>query len=77
MGEVADDQKNKGLSGQSETIELYDLLTPDEIMRQFARNDRLKRQLVLWAGHHPMMLQRVIYYDREGPLGVHAGMPRS
>lgn len=71
LGEVAQDQKNKGLSGQSETIELYDLLTPDEIMRQFARNDRLKRQLVIWAGHHPMMLQRVIYYDQQGPLAFY------
>lgn len=69
IGEVAQDQKKDGLSGQSETIELYDLLTPDEIMRQFARNDRLKRQLVIWAGHHPMMLQRVIWYDSSGPLG--------
>lgn len=77
LGEVAQDQKNKGLSGQSETIELYDLLTPDEIMRQFSRNDRLKRQLVIWAGHHPMMLQRVIYYDQSGSLGTHAGTPRS
>jgi len=68
VGEVAQDQQNKGLSGRSETIELYDLLTPDEIMRQFARDDHLKRQLIFWAGHHPMMLQRVMYYDRSGPL---------
>lgn len=68
VGEVAQDQQSKGLSGRSESIELYDLLTPDEITRQFARDDRLKRQLVLWAGHHPMMIQRVIYYDRLGPL---------
>ena len=68
MGEVADEQKNKGLSGQSETIEIYDLLTPDEIMRQFARSDRLQRQLVLWAGYHPMMLQRVIWHNPSGPL---------
>lgn len=68
VGEVAQDQQDKGLSGRSESIELYDLLTPDEITRQFARSDRLQRQLVLWAGHHPMMLQRVIYHDPKGPL---------
>lgn len=68
QGEVAQDQKKDGLLGEWETIELYDLLTPDEIMRQFARNDRLKRQLVIWTGYHPMMLQRVIYYDQAGPL---------
>jgi len=68
VGEVAQDQTAKGLSGRSESIELYDLLTPDEVSRQFSRDDRLKRQLVMWAGHHPLMIQRVVYYDREGPL---------
>lgn len=67
-GEVAQDQQSKGLSGRSESVELYDLLTHDEIMRQFARDDRLTRQLLLWAGHHPMMVQRVVYHDRNGPL---------
>ena len=62
-GEVAQDQRNKGLLGQSEVTELYDLLTPDEIRRQFSRDDRLKRQLILWAGHHPIMAQRCIWYD--------------
>lgn len=67
-GEVAQDQSAKGLSGRSESIELYDLLTPDEVSRQFSRDDRLKRQLVMWAGHHPLMIQRVVYHDRRGPL---------
>src|SRR5690606_2527491 len=53
-GEVSDEQAAKGLNGKTSSIELYDLLTPDEISRQFARDDRLKRQLVLWAGKHPM-----------------------
>lgn len=68
VGEVAQDQSAKGLSGRSESIELFDLLTPGEVSRQFSRDDRLKRQLIMWAGHHPMMIQRVVYYDREGPL---------
>lgn len=63
VGEVASDQRDKGLSGKTESIELYDLLTPDEISRQFARDDRLRRQLILWAGHHPIMAQRVVWYD--------------
>lgn len=70
-GEVAQDQQDKGLSGRSESVELYDLLTPDEITRQFARDDRLRRQLVIWAGHHPIMLQRVVYHDRQGPLAAY------
>ena len=69
-GEVAPDQRDKGLSGKSETKELYDLLTPDEITRQFSRHDPLCRQLVIWSGRHPMMLQRVLWYDRNGPLGA-------
>jgi type IV secretion system protein VirD4 len=34
-------------------MQLYDLLTPDEVRRHFARSDRLKRQLVIWAGYDP------------------------
>ncbi|MEW8184114.1 MAG: hypothetical protein AB2794_03835 [Candidatus Thiodiazotropha endolucinida] len=44
------------MSGRSRSIELHDLLTPDEVSRMFSRNDRLKRQLVIWAGSHPMIL---------------------
>ncbi|CAM3317805.1 type IV secretory system conjugative DNA transfer family protein [Pseudomonas plecoglossicida] len=63
MGEVAQDQQHNGLSGRSEAIELFDLMTPDEIRRHFSRSDRFIRQIILWAGHHPMMLQRVIWYE--------------
>jgi type IV secretion system protein VirD4 len=48
-------------------MELHDLLTPDEVSRHFARSDRLKRQLVIWAGYDPMVLQRVEYFDGGGP----------
>ncbi|MFZ6769808.1 type IV secretory system conjugative DNA transfer family protein [Undibacterium sp. Di26W] len=68
VGEVGQKQRGDGLAGYSESIELHPLLTPDEVSRMFARDDRLMRQLVLYAGHHPMMLQRVLYYDRNGPL---------
>jgi type IV secretion system protein VirD4 len=69
-GEVAPEQSAQGLSGKTSSIELHDLLTPEEIGRQFARSDRLKRQIVLWAGYHPMVLQRVEYFDTQSP--VHA-----
>ena len=68
MGEVAQEQQKKGLSGRSESVEMYDLLTPGEVSRQFARSDRLHRQLVHWVDYHPMMLQRVIHHDKNGPL---------
>ncbi len=67
-GEVAQDQQQKGLSGRSEAIELYDLMTPDEIRRHFSRSDPFTRQIILWAGRHPMMLQRVIWHQKDGVL---------
>ena len=66
--EVNPELSAKGLNGQSLAAELHDLLTPDEISRQFARSDPLKRQLVIWAGYHPMILQRVEYYDTASVL---------
>lgn len=67
-GEVAQDQSEKGLSGRSQSIELYDLMTPDEIMRTFARADKQKRQILIWAGKHPMILQRVEHHALDSPL---------
>lgn len=67
-GEVSAEQRAMGLSGRSEANELYDLLTPDEIARVFGRDDPLRRQLVMYAGKKPMILQRVEYYDRTGPF---------
>lgn len=68
------DQIEKGMSGQSQSKELYDLLTPDEVARAFARSDPLKRQLVMLAGLHPMVIQRVEYFDTSSPLhGCFAG----
>lgn len=69
-GEVSPDQTREGLSGRSQNTELHDLLTADEAMRIFSRADRLRRQLVIWAGYHPLMLQRVEYYDQEGPVAA-------
>jgi type IV secretion system protein VirD4 len=68
QNETAPEQRASGVDGRSESQEQYDLLTPDEVSRQFARDDRLKRQLVIWAGHHPMILQRVEYFDTESPV---------
>jgi type IV secretion system protein VirD4 len=67
QGEVGPEQAQSGLSGRSASMELHDLLTPDEGGRNFLRSDRLKRQLVIWAGYDPMVLQRVEYFDNAGP----------
>lgn len=61
-------QRDQGMSGRSESPELHDMLTPDEVARLFARSDRMKRQLVMWAGLSPMVIQRVEWWDRNGPL---------
>jgi hypothetical protein len=55
QGEVGPEQAQAGLSGRNSSMELHDLLTPDEISRHFSRSDRLKRQLVIWAGYDPMV----------------------
>lgn len=67
-GEVASDQAAKGLSGKSSGLELHDLLRPEEITKQFSRSDALARQVVIWSGYHPMILQRVRYFDTGHPL---------
>ena len=67
VSEVAPEQRDLGLTGRTPAIELHDLQTPDEISRLFARSDRLKRQLVIWAGYDPMILQRVEYFDENSP----------
>ena len=65
QSEVGQKQQESGLTGHTDNIELFDLLTPEEISRHFARSDRLKRQLVIWAGYSPMLLQRVEYFDED------------
>jgi len=66
-GEIAPEQQKQGLTGRTEVTELHDMLTPDEVSRLFARSDPFKRQLVIWAGFDPMILQRVEYFDRQSP----------
>ena len=68
VSEVGQQQSDAGLSGRSQARELHDLLAPEEITRMFSRDDRLKRQLVLWSGYRPVMLQRVEYYDEKSPV---------
>lgn len=70
-GEVGRQQAEQGMTGRSQSTRLYELLTPEEISRHFARDDRLKRQLVIWTGYNPMILQRVEYYDEKSPLHHH------
>lgn len=67
-GETAAEQNQKGLKGENNSVELFDLMRPDEISRYFSRDDELKRQLVLLSGKSPAILQRIEYFDENGPF---------
>lgn len=71
LGEVGHDQAQQGMTGKSEASELHDLMTPEEVSRFFARNDRLKRELIIWAGYNPMILSRVEYWDEMSAVAQH------
>lgn len=62
--EVGHDQRAaSGARGQSWNTEIHELLTVDEIAKVFGRDDAMTRQLILWAGRDPLILQRA-YYDK-------------
>ncbi len=67
QGDTSHDQREKGLGGSSQSKQLFDMMAPDEIARTFARSDPLKRQLIQMAGLHPMILQRVEYWNEAMP----------
>lgn len=46
-------------TGESWSITNQPLMTPEEISRFFARDDKLLRQLIIRPGYHPAILQRV------------------
>lgn len=52
-----------GATGESWANDVQPLLKVDEISQIFSRDDRYCRQLVIWAGRDPMILQRA-YYDK-------------
>lgn len=52
-----------GATGEAWSNETRPLLTVDEIAKTFGRDDRYCRQLVMWVGRDPMILQRA-YYDK-------------
>ncbi|HER26097.1 MAG TPA: hypothetical protein ENI69_03205 [Rhodospirillales bacterium] len=68
--EVGPEQREMGMTGRSNAVELHELLTPKEINRHFACSNCLKRQLVIWAGYDPLILQQVEYFDRLRPVSA-------
>lgn len=62
QSDVADrDQTGTDRRGANYAIQTQPLLTVDEIARLFGRDDALQRQLILWAGYDPIILQRIKY----------------
>lgn len=62
QSEVADrDQTRTDRRGASFAIQTQPLMTVDEIARLFGRDDALQRQLIIWSGYDPIILQRIKY----------------
>lgn len=59
------DQGGKGLPGESWANQTVKLLEVDEAARLFGRDDAQRRQLVIWGGQPPLVLQRA-NYDTHG-----------
>ena len=56
-------QSTAGSDGEAWRSETHDLLTGSEAARIFGREDKMLRQLIIWAGWPPIILQRA-YYDK-------------
>ena len=59
------DQGGKGLPGESWSNQTVKLLEVNEAAQLFGRNDAQLRQLVLWGGLPPLVLQRAHYDTHE------------
>lgn len=63
--DVTTSQRTGGATGTSWSLEVRDLLTPEEASRFFGRDDRQQRQLLIRPGLPPAILQRVKYDKHE------------
>ena len=67
-------ERQMGAGAESWSTEFHELLTVDEAAKFFNRDDPLRRQLILWSGQSPMVLQRV-HYDTHPLFRDKAGQP--
>ena len=63
--EVTTGQRMSGATGTSWSLEVRDLLTPEEASRFFGRDDNEQRQLLIRPGLPPAIIQRVKYDKHE------------
>lgn len=77
IGKTAVETTSRNITTQAaigtETVSyaMHPLMTITEISRVFSAIDPLHRQLVIWPGHGPIILQRVRYWDRSAPYAHH------
>lgn len=67
--EVTTAQRTGGATGASWSLEVRDLLTPEEASRFLGRDDREQRQLLIRPGLPPAIIQRVKYDRHEQCAG--------
>lgn len=61
-------ENEKGEKTKNYSYELHDLITAPEAALWFSRTNQKRRQLVLWADYHPIVLERIEYYEKNGKL---------
>lgn len=77
LGKTAVETISKNVTTQAATgnesvsYAMHPLMTITEISRVFSAIDPLHRQLVIWPGHGPIILQRVRFWDRSSPYARH------
>lgn len=60
-GEISVEQSAGGFSGESNQLQINELMTADEVARFFSRQSN--SQLLLWPGADPIAIDRVKYYE--------------
>ena len=63
--EVTHKQRESGAVGDSWSLEVRELLTPEEVARFFSRSDPQQRQLIIRPGMPPVVMQRIKYDKHE------------
>jgi type IV secretion system protein VirD4 len=67
--QVTTQQRSSGATGASWSLEVRELITPEEASRYFGRDDTEQRQLLIRSGWPPAIIQRVKYDKHELFMG--------
>ena len=59
--QVTANQRAGGATGASSSLEVRELITPEEVSRFFGRDDRQQRQIIIRSGLPPAIIQRAKY----------------